>query len=478
MSLNLYGNEDTIAAISTAKGEGGIGIIRLSGPKAIEILERIFISASSEASEEGSEKKLLKPRYFYYGHVADPEDGRQIDEAMAVFFKAPHSYTAEDSAEIQVHGSIVSLRNTLELCLREGARLAEKGEFTKRAFLNGRLDLSQAEAVAELVSAKAQKSFDMALSQLNGSVSEKIDALLQKLLDIEVELSVNIDYPDEDIEELSYARLIAELSDIKAEISRLLKASDSARILREGLSVSIIGRPNVGKSSLLNELLGEDRAIVTEIAGTTRDTIEEYAELRGIPLRLIDTAGIRKTKDVVENIGVERSLKAAENAELVILMRDAAMAEAAVNEEDASSFESLETEGKKTILVYNKMDKVKDKGSFVENTASDTLYGKPVFMSLKDGSGLEELKDRIEAAVCGGELRMEERGLSSLRHIELLREALSHISHAVSAAGEREGFDLIEIDVRECFDTLGKITGRTAEAELIDEIFSRFCLGK
>ena len=290
--------DDTIAAVATAMGEGGIGIIRISGENALEILNKVFCSVK---------KQPVENRKLTYGFVEDNFTGEKIDEVMAVYMKAPHSYTAEDVVEIQCHGSIVSLRKILALVLKNGARLAEPGEFTKRAFLNGRLDLSQAEAVIDLIRAKSDKTFDVALSQLEGSFSKKIKEIRADLVDILVNITVNIDYPDEDIEVITYENLISGLGAVKAKVDNMLATADTGRILREGLNIAIIGKPNVGKSSLMNALLRETRAIVTEIPGTTRDTIEEALTIRDIPVKLTDTAGIRHTDDVIEKIGIEKS---------------------------------------------------------------------------------------------------------------------------------------------------------------------------
>ena len=294
--------EDTIAAIATAYGEGGIGIIRISGENSRSILEKLFVPASGKA---------IKSRMLTYGNIIDPASRDMIDEVMAVYMKGPGTYTAEDVAEIDCHGSVISLKKILELVLQNGARMAEPGEFTKRAFLNGRLDLSQAEAVIDIIKAKTDKSFDVAVSQLEGKLSGEVRALRERLLELLAHLAVSLDFPEEDVEELSRAKTAEILQSVRAELSGLLATADTGRILREGLKVAIVGRPNVGKSSLLNALLREKRAIATEIPGTTRDTIEESLDLGGIPLLLTDTAGIRQTEDRIERLGIEKSREAA-----------------------------------------------------------------------------------------------------------------------------------------------------------------------
>ena len=317
--------EDTIAAIATAPGEGGIGVVRISGEKSRAILEQIF-------SREKNEYDII-PRMMHYGFVRDNFSGELIDEVMAVYFKEPYSYTAEDVVEIQCHGSMVSLRKILSLVLKNGARIAESGEFTKRAFLNGRLDLSQAEAVIDLIRAKSDKSFDVALNQLEGNFSKEIRQIRAELMNSLVNITVNIDYPDEDIEQLTFENLVSDLTSVRVKIEKMLQTSDTGRIMSEGLKISIIGKPNVGKSSLMNALLKETRAIVTSVPGTTRDTIEEMLTIRGIPVKLTDTAGIRETEDLIEKIGIEKSKEAFNNADLIIFMADRSRA---LDEEDFS----------------------------------------------------------------------------------------------------------------------------------------------
>jgi tRNA modification GTPase len=310
--------EDTIAAIATPLGEGGIGVIRISGESAGKVMGEVFVPAGS---------KMPADRRMTYGHIVDPETGKVIDEVLCVFMKAPATYTAEDVVEINCHGGMVPLRKTLELVLAHGARMAEKGEFTKRAFLNGRMDLSQAEAVIDVIRARTDTTFDVAMDQLEGVLSRQIKAIRKKLLDTLVQLTVNIDYPDEDIEEMTFEKLDESLKDINEDIGRLLASASTGRIINEGLRVAIIGKPNVGKSSLMNCLLRESRAIVTEIPGTTRDTIEEFLSIRGIPVILTDTAGIRETDDKIESIGIEKSKESFNQADLIIFMLDARGAE-------------------------------------------------------------------------------------------------------------------------------------------------------
>lgn len=454
--------EDTIAAVATAMGEGGIGIIRISGSEAKEILDRVFATPTGVDFE---------PRKLTYGHVL-AEDGGVIDEALAVYMPAPHTYTTEDVVEIDCHGSIVALKKTLQRVLKCGARMAERGEFTKRAFLNGRLDLSQAEAVMDLISARSEKAYDSALSQLGGRLSGAVSELRHEILDVLVDMAVNIDYPDEDIEEITYEKLELALEVIRGKLTDLRKSADSGRIVREGLSVAIVGRPNVGKSSLMNRLLGESRAIVTDIAGTTRDTIEEAANIRGIEVRLTDTAGIRETEDKIERIGIERSRKALKEADLTLMVIDGGEE---LTEEDKEIFSALDP--KKSLVLINKSDK---ETAVTEETVLSTLSGVEVIRtSMENGSGIEELSDFIEKKVFGGDVRQgESLTITNVRHISLLDEATDAVSDASVATAAREPLDIIEIDVRNAYELLGEITGETASDDIINEIFKKFCLGK
>lgn len=454
--------EETIAAIATAPGEGGIGIVRISGKNAKDILDRIFTR----------EKKEIVPRMMHYGCIRDNFSGALIDEVMAVWFKAPHSYTAEDVVEIQCHGSLVSLRKILALTLKNGARLAEPGEFTKRAFLNGRLDLSQAEAVIDLIRAKSDRSFDVALDQLEGRFSRRIRELRSGIIDCLVNISVNIDYPDEDIEQLTFEKLTADLMAVHSEITKLLKTSDTGRIIREGLNVSIIGKPNVGKSSLMNALLKETRAIVTSIPGTTRDTIEEMLTIRGIPVKLTDTAGIRKTDDVIEKIGIEKSKAAFNNADLVIFVIDRSKA---LDDED---FEIIDFIGdRKALVVINKCDLAEA----VDRRQIEKLMPSSLIIetSMTDEAGLDEIENVIEELVYGGEVKQgSSMMLTNVRHKSLLEEAAQALCDAIEMAAACQPLEFLEIDVNRAYECLGLIIGEEVEDDIINEVFSRFCLGK
>ena len=448
---------DTIAAIATAYGEGGIGIIRISGPEAREILSGIFYGK-------------IQNRRLSYGHVYDGE--QIIDEVMAVYMKAPASYTAEDVVEINCHGSMVSLRKTLSLVLKKGARMAEPGEFTKRAFLNGRLDLSQAEAVIDVVKAKSDRSFDVAVSQLEGSLSAEIGNIRKDILDLMVDITVNIDYPDEDIEQMTYEKLESCLCIIKEKIEKLLRGSQAGRMIREGIRVAIVGKPNVGKSSLMNGLLRESRAIVTEIPGTTRDTIEEAVSIRNLPVYLIDTAGIRDTDDTVEKIGIEKSKEAFNSADFIIFIVDGSEP---LTEEDEEIMSYLE--GRKSLVLINKQD-------IGNRVISGELAGRLpnsdiIETALIRGEGISEIEDKIEELVYGGQVSQSESVMvNNVRHIDLLRKAGQAIDDAKAMAARQEALDIIEIDIRNAFDNLGEIIGETVSDEILTEVFSRFCLGK
>ena len=456
--------EDTIAAVATAYGEGGIGIIRISGEKALSILEEVF--------EFAGETSQIVNRRMTYGRIVDRENEQIIDEVLAVYMKGPKTYTAEDVVEINCHGSMVSLRKTLALVLRKGARLAEPGEFTKRAFLNGRLDLSQAEAVIDIIKAKTDRSFDVAMSQLEGALSLRVTEIRQKLLDLLVDITVNIDYPDEDIEELTYDKIEENILLIGEMIEKLLSTADTGRMIREGIRVAIVGKPNVGKSSLMNSLLRETRAIVTEIPGTTRDTIEEAISIRNIPVYLVDTAGIRETSDEVERLGIERSKAAFNEAYFIIYIMDGS---SAISDEDREIASYLD--GRDSVVLINKNDLER---GFTNDDVRE-LVNDPVIIetSLINNEGIEEIENHIEELVYGGELSQHDSTMvNNVRHIELLKQSRDSLRDAMEMTLAREALDFIEVDVRNAYDLLGEITGETVSDDIINEVFARFCLGK
>ena len=456
--------EDTIAAVATAYGEGGIGIIRISGEEALPILQGIF--------EFHGDTDTFTSRRMTYGKIIDKEKNQIIDEVLAVYMKGPKTYTAEDVVEINCHGSMVSLRKTLALVLRKGARLAEPGEFTKRAFLNGRLDLSQAEAVIDMIRAKTDKSFDVAVSQLEGRLSLKVEEIRQKLLDLLVDITVNIDYPDEDIEEMTYEKLEESIVETQDMIEKLLETSSTGRMIREGIKIAIVGKPNVGKSSLMNGLLKETRAIVTDIPGTTRDTIEEVLSIRNIPVYLVDTAGIRETSDKVEKMGIEKSKEAFNQADFILFLLDGSRS---LEEEDLQIMEFLKE--RKSLVLINKRDL--GEAVSIEEISAKLPASQVIEASLLKGQGITEIEDAVEDLVYGGEIvQKESMMVNNVRHIELLQQAVKSLTDALHMSERREALDFIEVDVKNAYERLGEIIGETVSDDIINEVFARFCLGK
>lgn len=468
--------ESTIAAIATSPGESGIGIIRISGEESLNILNKIFYPASSNLAPKDNHRQLI------YGHIKD-ELGNIIDEVLAVYFPAPKTYTAEDVVEIDCHGGIVPLSNTLSLVLRCGANLAEPGEFTKRAFLNGRLDLTQAEAVIDVINSKTNSSFDVAMEQLRGRFSKEINEIRKEITDVLVDIAVNIDYPDEDIELILYDKLEKELRSIKKKVDYLIDSSDTGRILREGLNVAIIGRPNVGKSSLMNAMLRESRAIVTEIPGTTRDTIEELINVRGIPVNLIDTAGIRSTDDVIEQIGIDKSKKSLESADLVIFMIDLT---SKISAEDYDILNQVDKS--KLLILFNKADKTARISE--ADIASFARGARYMITSVNDSKSVDEIENAIFEKAGGNLLLGKESETDKLagsqksnivtnaRHKNMLERAATSLGEAINAASGGIPLEFMEIDIRNAYEELGFITGDSVQDDVIDEVFSRFCLGK
>lgn len=456
--------ETTIAAIATSPGEGGIGIIRISGMQAADVADRVFHTKKIKSFHEA------EPYRMYFGRVM--EGDRQVDEGLAVYMKSPHSYTGEDVVEIQIHGSMEALRQTLSLVLEKGAVPAHRGEFTKRAFLNGRLDLSQAEAVMDIIEAKGAAALSQAESHLSGALSSFVRASRDQLKDLIAKLEVTIDYPEEDLEDLTNEEIEEGLSAIDSSLRTLLSRSEEGRIIRDGLRTAIVGRPNAGKSSLLNALLQEERAIVTDIPGTTRDTIEESIKIGGVPLILMDTAGIRETENKIERIGIERAKKSMEKADLIMAVIDGSRP---LSEEDRALLASLR--GRKALVILNKYDLPQE----IETRDVKALAGDiPVVpISARYGSGMAELEEELHHITQHQDVSAgRELFLTNLRHVDLVKKALAAVRRAEESIRSGMPADCITIDVAEAWHTLGEITGDTVDQELINSIFERFCVGK
>ncbi|GAB2717187.1 tRNA uridine-5-carboxymethylaminomethyl(34) synthesis GTPase MnmE [Paenibacillus thermoaerophilus] len=454
---------DTIGAISTPPGEGGIAVIRVSGPDSVPIVEKVFRSRS---------KLTQVPTHtVHYGHIVDPKSGERLDEVLVTVMRAPRSFTMEDVVEVSCHGGIVAVRRVLELLLRHGVRMAEPGEFTKRAFLNGRIDLSQAEAVIDLIRAKSDRAFAVAQKQSEGALSRQIRALRTELVELMAHIEVNIDYPEHDVAEMTSAYIRERCDKAIEAIAKLLRTAGEGKIYREGIKTAIIGRPNVGKSSLMNALARENKAIVTDIPGTTRDVIEEYVTVKGIPLKLLDTAGLRETDDVVERIGVERSRGAMDEADLILLVLNGS------EPLDPSEYELMEqVKDRPTIVIVNKLDLPQR----IEIGEVRERFGERIVsMSVKEQQGLDQLESAIADLFFSGEVASDDSTMvSNIRHIGLLSQAQSALEEAKTAAENGVPIDMIQIDIRQAWEKLGEIIGDSVGESLIDQIFSQFCLGK
>lgn len=455
---------DTIAAISTPIGEGAIAIVRLSGPRAVEVANEVF---------KGKDLSEVQSHTIHYGKLQQPETGKAVEEVMVSVMRAPKTFTREDIVEINCHGGLISANRVLELVLSRDVRIAEPGEFTKRAFLNGRIDLSQAEAVMDLIRAKTDKAMSVALKQMDGRLSGLIRKLRQTLIETVAHVEVNIDYPEyDDVEEMSHDMMRTKTREVHAEIESLLSVAKQGKILREGLATAIIGRPNVGKSSLMNALVQENKAIVTDIPGTTRDIIEEYVNVRGVPLRLVDTAGIRETEDIVERMGVERSRQVLKEADLILFVLNY---NEPLSDEDLRLFETVKDLD--YIVIVNKTDlEQKLELDKVQEMAGE----RPVITtSLVEERGIDELENAIASTFFSGELDTGDLTyVSNVRHIQLLKQAKTALEEAMDAIEMGMPMDIVQIDVTRSWTYLGEIIGDTASDSLIDQLFSQFCLGK
>jgi len=455
---------ETISSISTPVGEGAIAIVRLSGIDALEIADKLY--RGKQTLDE------VESHTINYGHIIDPDTGEVVEEVMAAVMRAPKTYTREDIVEINCHGGINTINRILQLTLKHGARMAEPGEFTKRAFLNGRIDLSQAEGVMDFIRSKTTEASKVASGQMQGRLKVYIEGLRQSILNILAQVEVNIDYPEyDDVEEATTGFLLEESEKVKLEIENLLKSSRQGRIMREGLSTVIVGKPNVGKSSLLNYLIQDNKAIVTDVAGTTRDILEEYVNVNGIPLKLVDTAGIRDTDDIVEKIGVERSRQALEQAELILYVLNN---NEGLTAGDTEILDSVKDEN--VILIINKLD--------LENNLDigelEEKYDFPIVKtSITEGTGVDELEDKIAELFFGGAVTSADSTyLSNNRHIGLLEQANSAINDAIDSAEMDVPIDIVQIDLVKTWELLGEVIGEDVSEQLIDQLFSQFCLGK
>jgi tRNA modification GTPase len=462
--------DDTIAAIATPPGEGGIGTVRLSGTQAEEILNRIFTLPSGAKTERFESHKLV------FGQISDPRSGDKVDEVLAVLMRAPHSYTREDVAEIDCHGGAVVLQRVLALCLREGARLAQPGEFTLRAFLNGRLDLAQAEAVLDVVKAHTGEGLRLAVEQLGGGLSNRVRKIRANLLRALAHLEATIDFPEDDVPP---ADVSPELLEVLDDLTVLAESAGTGMVLRHGLRTAIVGRPNVGKSSLLNALLRADRAIVTPIAGTTRDTLEEVVDVRGVPLVLTDTAGLRgpeEAADPIERLGIERTRRALEQAELVLMVFDGSEPLAQADTEVIRAVE--EANPTVRVAIINKSDlpprlNAKELGKALPNVEI-------VHASATEPGGTAPLEEKLAGLALSGKARHSPDGamVTSARHLEALNRAQEHLEAAIGSAKAGVPAAFVAVDLHSALNYLGEITGETASEELLDEIFRNFCIGK
>lgn len=455
---------DTIVAISTAPGVGGIGIIRMSGKNCFDVLDKIFKQRKKQEIEN------IKGYSMKYGHIIDKDKQEIIDEVLVSYFKEPYSYTTENMCEINSHGGIIIMRRILELCLNNGAKMAEPGEFTKRAFLNGRIDLSQAEAIIDIINSKTEKESKASINQLEGFLSRDIRSIRDKVLDVMSDIEASIDYPEYDIEEITNGKILKVLQDVKEQLKKLESTFYNGKIIKEGIKVAIIGKPNAGKSSLLNAMLKENRAIVTEYEGTTRDTIEEFIDIDGIPIKIIDTAGIRNARDQVEQIGIKKAKEIAIDADIVIAIFDITRT---LDDEDEKILKLIKE--KRAIIVLNKIDLGEKE---IDNKILEAQ--KPIVrISAREKVGIEELNKEISNIFKLQEINFSgETLVTNVRHKKSIQEALENTCKAIKTLEDNMPIDIIGIYIKEILECLGDITGENVSENIIKEIFSKFCLGK
>lgn len=453
---------DTIAGISTPRGEGGIGIIRISGTEAFEILEKIFVPKSKKKISE------LKNFSINYGHIVDREE--VVDEVMVSIMKSPNTYTKEDIVEINCHGGFVITEKVLEVVLKNGARIAEAGEFTRRAFLNGRIDLTQAEAIRDIIHGKTEKAISLSLNQLRGDLKEQIEHLKKLILDVAAHINVVLDYPEEGIDDPLPQNLVDNLKEVVDTTNTLISSYDKGKLIKEGIKTGIVGKPNVGKSSLLNSILREERAIVTHIPGTTRDIIEEVVNLKGIPLILVDTAGIRKTDDVVENIGVEKSKKILQEADLILFVIDGSRE---LDEEDLKIYDSIQSDN--VIGILNKIDVEK-----IADISKLTKIKKWIEISAMKNIGIDEMEEKIYRHIISENIEDSSQKLTitNVRHKSALEKTKQSVENMFETIDGGLPMDLLAIDIKGALDSLSEITGEISSEDLLDHIFSNFCVGK
>jgi tRNA modification GTPase len=467
VSVSTSSSQDTIVAISTPPGTSGIGIVRLSGPAALSITRRLFVPSRNNGQPPPSHT-------LRYGRIVNPVNQVKVDEVLLSQMRAPHTFTREDMAEINCHGGLIPLHQTLELCLAQGARLAEPGEFTKRAYLNGRIDLAQAEAVIDIIQAKTQAALQTAMNQLEGGLSNKIKQLQQQLLDVLASVEADIDFPEEELEIDSSKQIETQLLLINKELGRLLETFSQGRFLREGVTTVIVGRPNVGKSTLLNHLLQEERAIVTPIPGTTRDTIEESINVGGFPLRLIDTAGITQSQDVVEQQGIARSHEALKRAELMLLVLDGSQP---LTGDDLTIIRAAKADCKNIILIINKMDL--DQRIDLQQLQDLLPANKAIHISAKLDQGLDKLVSSIIQRLSGAQApNLEGAIVTNARHYQALSKARQALEQVLATLHRGLSPEFVALDLNDALNYLGEIVGRTTSADVLERIFSQFCIGK